>query len=247
MAGRSAVAALAVLIGMCCGAWAQDDPRTVVSQTNTAAPGQASATGATQVARPASTEVDVAPPALRDRRVTGSEAPTTGPVPYSQLHREAATADAGRQLSTGPGGVGPSPSAAARAQGRVTTVVTPRGPDRCDPQRGRVLPEGCERVIEARASDFPAPDPQPLSAEQRLLATQRELRPMSLDVGTATRRLANGQIDDSTAALAVASMALANRAPANDDDEEPAADTSAIDAIVAGITTLVTGAPPSPP
>lgn len=246
MAGRSALAALAVLIGICSGAWAQDDPRTLVAQTNTAAPGQASATGATQVARPASTDIDVGPLALRDRRVTGSAPPTTGPVPYIQLHREAATADAGRQLSTEPGGVGPAPSAAARAQGRVTAVVTPRGPDRCDPQRGRILPQGCDRIIEGRAGDFPAPDPQPLSAEQRLLATQRELRPMSLDVGTATRRLANGQIDDSTAALAVASMALGNRAPANDDDEEPATDTSAIDAIVAGITTLVTGAPPTP-
>lgn len=247
MAGRPVVAAVAVLAGISCGAWAQDDPRTIVAQTNTAAPGQASATGATQVARPAPTDIDVGPPGLRDRRVTGSAPLANGPVPYIQLHQEAPTAEAGRQLSTEPGGVGPAPSAAARAQGRVTTVVTPRGPDRCDPHRGRVLPEGCERVIEARAGDFPAPDPQPLSAEQRLLATQRELRTMSLDVGTATRRLANGQIDDSTAALAVASMALGNRAPADDDDEEPAADTSAIDAIVAGITTLVTGAPPSPP
>lgn len=246
MAERSVVAVLAVLCGIGCAAWAQDDPRTIVTQTNTVAPGQASATGATQVARPASIDIAVGPPALRDRRLAGSAPPTTEPVPHTQLNQEAATAEAGRQLSTEPGGVGPAPSAAARAQGRVTAVVTPRGPDRCDPQGGRVLPEGCEKVIEARAGDFPAPDPQPLSAEQRLLATQRELRPMSLDVGTATRRLASGQVDDSTAALAVASMTLSNRDPVNDNDEESVTDTSTIDAIVAGITTLVTGAPPTP-
>lgn len=71
------------------------------------------------------------------------------------------------------------------------------------------------------------------------------MRPASMDVTTAARRLGNGEFDDSTAALAVASLALGPRAPL-EEEEEAAPDTSAIDAIVAGITTLVTGNPPNP-
>lgn len=243
--------AMTVIVGMITlmgsgTALAQDLSRTTVPQMNTSGPGQAAAAGADQVTPETASRFDVGSPRPGDRRVGGSAAPRTGPVPYLQLNRDAATADVGPQLSTEPGGAGPPPSPGVLAQGRIISVTTPVGPDRCDPQAGRVLPEGCERVIEARAREFPAPDPQPLSAEQRLLATQREWRSMSLDVGTATRRLANGQVDDSTAALAVASMALGNRGPTRDEDEEPTSDTSALDAIVAGITTLVTGAPPNP-
>ena len=104
----------------------------------------------------------------------------------------------------------------------------------------------CDRVIEARASEFSSPDFQPLSAEQRLLETQRQQRLATVDVAAAARRLANGELDDSNAALAVASLTL--RPAADDEKEDPEAlgSTPEIDAIVAGITTLVTGAPPTP-
>lgn len=180
-----------------------------------------------------------------DRLIGGSVGASTPTATLNQLSREGRTAEPAGQLASREADPGPAPSAAQRAQGRVTTVTRPSGPDRCDPQSALRIAVICDRVIEARAGEFPSPDFEPLSPEQRLLAADREQRGLGSDPGAAARRLANGELDESNAALAVASMTL--RAPPEEEKlPAPAAEDIAIDAIVAGITTLVTGAPPTP-
>lgn len=181
------------------------------------------------------------------------EAPEPGsvsqPRPETQLTGERGRTDAGVQLTSAAPDAGPAPSAAARLAGRNTTVDRPNGPDRCDPRAdARPAPGAapvCARVIETRAGDFPAPDTEPLSAEQRLMVAQRPLTPMTRDLGSATRRLADGNVDESNAGLAVASLALGQPAPGRDDEEEPVADTSVTDAIVAGVLSAI-GQQPTP-
>ncbi|RZJ37101.1 MAG: hypothetical protein EON87_22695 [Brevundimonas sp.] len=99
-------------------------------------------------------------------------------------------------------------------------------------------------MIETRAGDFPAPDPQPLSAEQRLLVAQRELNPQARDVTSATRRLADGNIDESNAGLAVASLTMGQTQRPSEDEEQPV-DSSVTDAIVAGVLAVI-GQTPTP-
>lgn len=183
--------------------------------------------------------------ATPDRVIGGSIATPAPATPVVQLSREGRTAEPVTQLASEDGDPGPAPSAEQRAQGRVTAVARPDGPDRCDPQSTQRTEAVCDRVIEARAGEFSSPDFQPLSPEQRLLATERSQRRAESDPGSAARRLANGEFDESNAALAVASMTLR---PSEEEKKtpEPVAESSAIDAIVAGITTLVTGAPPTP-
>lgn len=227
-------------------AWAAparaQDTDVLIRQAPTDPAGRSTSIDVNQIA---SGPVRVATPPMADRSVEGSSAPASNPIPTSQIGNATSSVEAGPQLAPRDPSVGPSPPAAALAQGRVTAMATPAGLDRCDPQsrtRGAVA---CDRVIEARAGEFRAPEPQALSAEQQLLASQRDQRDAQMDVSAAARRLANGQIDDSTAALAVASLSFQPTGrPA--EEEEAVVDTSAIDAIVAGITTLVTGQPPSP-
>lgn len=178
------------------------------------------------------------------RTLGGSPPPTPAPFVSPQVTGERGSAYSRLDLKTGPASAEAPASPASRSDSRNTSTTTLTGTDRCDPQQGP-LPVRCDEIIEARASEFRTPDTDPLSAEQRLLATQREPRTTSTDFGTATRRLASGEIDNSEAALAVASVALQDRQmPARDEEivEEP----SALDAIVAGITTLVGGQQPNP-
>lgn len=144
---------------------AQDNPQVVIPQMNVTDPAQADATGASQILPLSPASANMASSQHRDRRIESSDAPPPEFVPYLQLNQEQSSAEAGPQLAPESSGAGPSPSPAARAQGRVTAVVAPKGRDRCDPSASGTLPEGCERVIEARARDFTVPDPQPLSAE----------------------------------------------------------------------------------
>lgn len=48
------------------------------------------------------------------------------------------------------------------------------GQDRCDPQLATGAYRECLRILERRAGDFSAPQPTPLSPEQRLLVGQRD-------------------------------------------------------------------------
>jgi hypothetical protein len=98
----------------------------------------------------------------------------------------------------------------------------------------------CARVIETRAAEYPAPDPEPLSPEQRLLATQNGQRAPLTSLDAAARRLANGEIDGSNAALAVASMALNPPAKPEEEEAAPALDPGT-QAIVSGIVGAIVG------
>lgn len=168
----------------------------------------------------------------------------TRPGTEQQLTEEPSGANPGTQLTTGRPTAGPAPTAAHRAMGRITTVDRPQGDDRCDPRAVRGEAGICARVIETRAGDFPAPDPQPLSAEQRLLVAQRELNPQARDVTSATRRLADGNIDESNAGLAVASLTMGQTQRPSEDEEQPV-DSSVTDAIVAGVLAVI-GQTPTP-
>ena len=223
----------------------EPNPATHIQQMNPT-PDARQATEARQInpsAAPLLAPVESVAP---DRTIDGSAKRIPTPPALDQLSTERPTAQAGIQLAIEAANAGPAPSPTDRASGRVTTVARPDGPDRCDPQSARRLSVVCDRVIEARASEFSSPDFQPLSAEQRLLATQRQERLAATDVGSAARRLANGELDDSNAALAVASITLGPLVDDEKQDPEAVGSSAAIDAIVAGITTLVTGAPPIP-
>lgn len=222
----------------------EPNPATHIPQMNqTSRPGDATEAG--QISASAARLRPIPAAAAPDRVIGGSAVVPTPVATLDQLSREGPTAEPVNQLAREDADPGPAPSAAQRAQGRVTAVTRPDGPDRCDPQSPRASSEVCTRVIEARAGEFTSPDFQPLSAEQRLLEMERQQRRAANDPASAARRLANGEFDESNAALAVASMTL--RAPEEDErTPEPTAEASAIDAIVAGITTLITGAPPTP-
>lgn len=180
----------------------------------------------------------------RDRTVVGSPASPFRPPANDQVTAERGAAYSNLDLAGSTPSAAAPPSPSRPADGRDTSAAVPTGPDRCDPRR-RPLPVACDRVIEARAGEFQSPDHAPLSAEQLLLASQGELRPSSTSLTQASRRLASGEPDGSEAGLAVASMALQEAVPPAR-EEPPVEDLSALDAIVAGITTVVVGAQPNP-
>lgn len=222
---------------------AQVSSGVAVDQMNRDLPGQRVSTAASQIDPDVRPVVPGVAP-LNDRRIARPETSSSPTTPTVQVTGERGQAYFQRDRNA----VEPSADAPTaltrRSEGRNTSAAVPSGPDRCDP-RIRPQPAGCDRVIEARAGEFQSPDHQPLSAEQRLLASQRELRPATSDLNAATRRLGNGELDESSLELAVASIAL--RGPVvQPEEEEVASEPSAIDAIVAGITTLVTGQPPNP-
>lgn len=161
-----------------------------------------------------------------------------------QVTAERGRSDAGPQLTRERPTAEAPVSGTDRRQSRNTEAEALVGEDRCDPEQP-TLPNGrCRHVIETRAAEFRAPDIQPLSPEQRLLVAQRELAPASRDAGTAARRLANGEIDDSNAALAVASMALGGRPPSDNDRKGETVEASAVDAIVSAIISSMGATPP---
>ncbi|QYF87819.1 hypothetical protein [Brevundimonas sp. PAMC22021] len=240
---RSAAVFAAVLLASG-AAVGQDGSGVAITQTNPTRPGSSDAARAAQVGAPAA-PLPQAEPRPRDRTVSGSTPPADGPVPYTQVTGERGQAYSRLDLATGRPSAEAPASPARRAEGRNTSTVVPTGPDRCDPQNAQAL-AACARVIETRAGDFPAPNPEPLSPEQRLLATQNEQRTAPNDLGAAARRLANGEVDGSNAALAVASMALNRPAPDEEDAETPALD-AATQAIVAGVIGVIgAGAPVTP-
>lgn len=171
-------------------------------------------------------------------------APVVGAAvrPVAQVTAERGRSDASAQLTRERPSAEAPISGVDRREGRNTRTEVLTGEDRCDPEQPGLPGDRCRHVIETRAAEFRAPEVQPLSPEQRLLVAQRELAPASLDAGTAARRLANGEIDDSNAALAVASLALGG-SPTKEDRKEEATAPSAVDAIVSAIMSGM-GAPP---
>lgn len=229
-------------VGFAPPAWAQSDVS--IRQTPAFAEGRSDSVDASQVgpAGISTAPMDVGP---GERSVRGSLPSATPSLSTTQIAAGTASAEAGPQLAPTESSPVPSALPQSLAQGRITTVATPQGSDRCDPESRQPAPSSCAVVIENRAGDFAAADPRPLSAEQELLARQRDQRTLPLDIGTAARRLGNGQIDETTAGVIVAAQSM--QTPGQSPAEEPVdAETSALDAIVAGITTLVTGQPPNP-
>lgn len=161
----------------------------------------------------------------------------------AQINANADPAPRQTQLTFGPAVADAPSSPTNRAEGRNTATQTLAGRDRCDP-RGTTAAAGvCREVIETRSAEFKAPDTQPLSPEQRLIVSQRALAENSQDVGRATRRLANGDVDDTNAGMAIASI-MASSARQEQEEEPAPNQPSATDAIVAGIVASLGGQPP---
>lgn len=134
--------------------------------------------------------------------------PAEGRTPSPQLSSPGAGARATDQLAKGrPTAEGPTPLSTP-AQGRDPLVERVQGDDRCDPQNLARLsaPERarCAQVIERRSAEFSRPEPPQPSPEERLLRAQAAA---GADARTAARRLAEGEVEDSLAAQAIASGA----------------------------------------
>lgn len=204
---------------------------------------------------PAGHDASVSQIGRRAEAVTTSQpVPPTRPNEFSapdatawatpaQINANADPATRQTQLTFGPAVADAPSSPTNRAEGRNTTTQTLTGRDRCDPRATTTSGGVCRDVIETRSAEFKAPDMQPLSPEQRLIVSQRDLAENSQDVGRATRRLANGDVDDTNAGMAIASIVSSSSTQGQ--DEEPArAQPSATDAIVAGIVASLGGQPP---
>lgn len=141
------------------------------------------------------------------------------------------------------------PSALSQpSQGRDTRAAALNGKDRCSEEQEALQLAVCARVIETRSAEFPIPDHEPLSPEQRLLADQNLLETAPTDLNTAARRLSTGREDDTLAGLAVANLALSKPVVVDTrkEDEEKTRAPSAIDALVAAIVQQANGgAPPN--
>ena len=239
--------ALAAALGafvMPSAANAQEGDRVGIQQLEQRAPASAAAA---QIA-PAGAGHDAPRNISSDAAVVpglGADAPTQV-RPLAQVTAERGRSDAGAQLTREAPTAEAPVSGTDRREGRNTRTEVLEGEDRCDPEQPRLPGEVCRRVIETRAAEFRAPEVQPLSAEQRLLVAQRELDTASRDTGSAARRLANGQVDESNAALAVASFALGGSTPPADDRKEEPTAPSAVDAIVSAIVSGMGGALPQP-
>lgn len=142
----------------------------------------------------------------------------------------------------------PPPALSQPSQGRDTRAAALKGKDRCSEEQEALQTEVCARVIETRSAEFPIPDHEPLSPEQRLLADQNLLDTAPLDLNNAARRLSSGREDETLAGLAVANLALGKPVIVDtkkEDEAKPQA-PSAIDALVAAIVQQANGgAPPN--
>jgi hypothetical protein len=145
---------------------------------------------------------------------------------------------AASQLSNNRPSAAAPPSGSTRKQGRDTHTEALQGTDNCDPQNGQA-DEACKRVIETRSDEFSPPPSEPLSAEQSLMVSQQKTD-SGRDVTAATRRLANGDIDDSNAGLAVSVMGTTTSS--TDDPTAKVESNSTTDAIVSAVVNLVQGA-----
>lgn len=149
------------------------------------------------------------------------------------------TAEAGPQLTAAQPSADAPTAGTRRVQGRDTTADALAGDDRCDPQARENTDDRCARVIETRSGEFRAPETSPLSPEQRLLIAQRAPQDRPRDVSDAARRLGNGELDDSDASLAIASLALAQPIAPPEEKRPEEAMPSVTDAIVAGIVSMM--------
>jgi len=142
----------------------------------------------------------------------------------------------------------PPPALSQPSQGRDTRAAALKGKDRCSEEQEALQTEVCARVIETRSAEFPIPDHEPLSPEQRLLADQNLLDTAPLDLNNAARRLSSGREDETLAGLAVANLALGKPVivDTKKEDEAKAQAPSAIDALIAAIVQQANGgAPPN--
>lgn len=156
----------------------------------------------------------------------------TGAASTPQLAGEARTAEGPAALS--------SP-----AQGRNPRVERLEGDDRCDPRNATNLTAAeaarCAQVIERRSAEFTRPEPREPSPEERLL---RFHHGDGTSARTAARALADGDVEGSLAAQAIASAAnrpteaaLAPRTAPAQPELTPEAQ-AVIDAIVKGAATV---------
>ncbi|MFT3995997.1 MAG: hypothetical protein QM667_01205 [Asticcacaulis sp.] len=202
---------------------APQDTSIVIEQVGEAKAVSPEAARAPQIVKPATGDAaappQIAPPSVR-REVQGAPKTAHGDTP--QLTRGKQTADAPESGST-------------RAQGRNVATEAVSGNDRCDAESPD-KDKGCDDVIETRSAEFTAPDVQPLSPEQKLLASQKALEDSARDVNSATRRLANGEVDASNIGLAASAIgALKPEDKAEQKTDPAAAQQSAIISTVINI------------
>lgn len=127
------------------------------------------------------------------------------PPPPSQLTDEGRSLKPARQLTVAPPTAeGPAPLSTPQ-EGRTGAIARVEGEDRCDPAKaGQRRDAACVRVIERRSAEFERPrEPEP-SPEARLLGMQSIADAAAPDARLAARRLAEGEVDGSQAAQAVA-------------------------------------------
>ncbi|MCC7268193.1 MAG: hypothetical protein IT546_12780 [Caulobacteraceae bacterium] len=125
------------------------------------------------------------------------------------------------QLNTARATSDAPPNPAARPT-RRTTVDTVRGDDRCDPAHRLASEEECARVIETRASEFAAQEPQ-TTAEERLASglAKPGTQVSGVDARAAARRLASGDPGNSEAAQAIAVAGNTMAEPSIEQPKEP--------------------------
>jgi hypothetical protein len=189
-------------------------------------------------------------PASTTRAVPVSSDPYSLPgqarKPVPQLAKAKDGPAATPQLAPKKASAAAPPPLSQPSQGRDTRAAALKGNDRCDNIDEATATDVCARVIETRSAEFPIPDREPLSPEQRLLADQNVLDTSPLDAIAAARRLATGRPDDTAIALAVADLALIRPSGSDDKKEEKAKDQSpsATDALVAAIIIQANGGMP---
>ncbi len=125
----------------------------------------------------------------------------------------------------------------SKADSAPGTVVRIKGSDRCDPQLAQHLLARCLRILELRASEFNAPAPPQLSAEQKILAEQREREDNLADRST-NLRIRYATMTEPDADLQsnqeLASIYLADQpgGPIREPDEPAAQEPSGLQAIL---------------
>lgn len=152
------------------------------------------------------------------------------------------------QLAPNTPSAAPPPPLSQPGQGRDTRAVALKGKDLCSDEKTAKETEVCARVIETRSAEFPVPDHEPLSPEERLLADQTMLEGQTTDINMAARRLSNGRNDDTLADLAVASLTLSRPVvvETQKQEEAKAPAPSVLDALVDAIVRQANGgAPPN--
>lgn len=205
-------------------AQADDEPSSVeVNQVNAAPRAKLGETASPQVGSvDRSTTAPLQMSAPNERRQPVSQLTRSGDRRQTpQLYRGTRTAQPAEPLSI-------------PAEGRTSAVAVVEGDDRCDPSgRAGQRPPACERVIETRSSEFTREVPV-MSPEQRLLAEQRSRTGFGQQ--SAARRLATNSGDpDELSEQAIASVALRQGVTVADSEEEPAALSSDVAAIVQAI------------